>query len=382
MDKPFELMLQLHAEVEAVPVESAPSADPTPSADTATPAEPSSNSSNEMVTRNGQPASFGLRVDKVTGRKSVVMLNRGGDEPEDAPTQQVEPVPQAQQQQPTALFTPANTAPVEPYHTTEELLGAIRAGNVDERRVPMEQAFAYANYKQQVAQQQEQQRQVMEQAQQPNHEAEERVNFFTRVDSLAKQAALQDLNLTEEELETAEFTDDEDLQARAAQYDTSMAWHRSAIMEQVRQEQLKAQQAQQRVASLYADINNKVAEYRAKEPEFENINVMMNNFYTELPYNEAVQYAEAINAYNSGNITEEQAQRLQTYYDKARTVYYARKNNLGTIYTPHPKVPVVEQHGSAGTNYSDNVVTKSQLRNASDYRTRRALIGQILNHRR
>lgn len=370
MNNDFELMLQLHAEEgESIVVDTAPSEPPTPSNDV-------------PVTKDGQKASYGLKVDPQTGRRSVVMF--GGEEDE-APQQQSEqqeqevPQQQVQQEQPPVqqdiLFNGASNENIVPYRDTAELMQAIQSGQVDERRIPMEQAFAYANYKQQLMQQAMQQQQP-EQVQ-PQQE-ESRIDFFNKIDELARAAALRDIGLSEEQMATAEYSDDGDIVNRAAQYETSMAWHRNAIMAQVQAEQERAMQQQAQVRQLYGDIDNKVAEYRKTEPAFEEINVMMNNYYTELPYNEAVKYATAIQAYQQGNISVQQAQALQEYYDKTRVAYYAKKNNLGTLNNPSPRIPKVERPGSSTQGYDDNPVTAEQLRNVTDYRARRELIGRIL----
>lgn len=375
MNKFSDILLQLHAEGEQIAQ---------PTSEAAADVQPTAPS--EPVTRSGQQATFGLKVDKNTGRRSVVMI-RNDEQPTESvnqspsqPTNQTsQPTNQDVQynNQPTEqsnLFNVENSEP-KPYRDTAELLQAIQHNVVDERRIPMEQAFAYANYKQQVMQQ------AMQQAQPPAEDnSAARENFYTRIEEASRNAALQDLGLTEDDLVMAEYSEDEDLQARVKRFETSLAWNRNSIMAQVQAEQQRAYNERMAVQQIYSDIDSKVAEYQRNEPEFQNINVMMNTYFTELPYKEAQKYATAINAYQAGNINVEQAQALQEYYDKTRVAYYAKKNNLGTPNSLRV-VPKVEQAGSASSNYQDNSVTKEQLRNAGDYRLRRALIGQILNRR-
>lgn len=378
MNKFSDILLQLHAEGEQI---AQPTSEVTADVQPTTPSEP--------VTRSGQQATFGLKVDKNTGRRSVVMIHNDEqlaepiNQPQSQPTNQSTNQPTNQEvqynNQPTEqsnLFNVENNEP-KPYRDTAELLQAIQHNVVDERRIPMEQAFAYANYKQQVMQQAMQQQQAQPPAE-DNSAARE--NFYARIEEASRNAALKDLGLTEDDLAMAEYSEDEDLQARVNKFETSLAWNRNSIMAQVQAEQQRAYNERMAVHQIYSDIDNKVAEYQRNEPEFQNINVMMNTYFTELPYKEAQKYATAINAYQAGNINAEQAQALQEYYDKTRVAYYAKKNNLGTPNSFHA-VPKVEQAGSAGNNYQDNSVTKEQLRNAGDYRLRRALIGQILNRR-
>lgn len=406
-----DLILQLHAEGETVatPV-AAPATEPSTTQATEPATTSVGNAKSEPITRNGEKATFGLKIDKLTGRRSVVMIHDNDAEPISEPSaKQAEPnatEPAAVQaggentvtsqqtvsqsattpvQQQTdnagqALFGSNDATAPAPYRDTAELLAAIQNNTVDERRIPMEQAFAYATYKQQMQQQAAQQAaQDAQQQQAPTNAADARQHFFERVEEVARQATLKDLNLTEEQLATAEYTDDMDLQARAKQFDTSLAWNRNAIMAQVQAAQQQALNARNAVQQIYNDINAKVAEYAKTEPEWKGINSLMSTYFWKMPHEEAVKYAAAINAYHSGNITEAQAQDLQEYYNKTRVAYYAKKNNLGTVNNPVPSVPKVEKPGNGNNKLPDNVVTKEQLRNASDYRQRRALIGQILS---
>lgn len=409
MNRLNELILQLHAEGE-------PAAAPAVESSAVLATEPAGTGSTseiktEPTTRNGEKATFGLKIDKLTGRRSVVMIRDNDAEQKGEPAvKQTEPnaaepaVTQAggestanqQQNEPQgtgntaqqqlenagqALFGNNDAVAPAPYRDTAELLAAIQNNTVDERRIPMEQAFAYANYKQQMQQQAAQQaaQAAAQQQQSPEDTVYARKQFFERVEEAARQATLKDLNLTEEQLATAEYTDDMDLQARAKQFDASLAWNRSTIMAQVQAAQQQALSARAAVQQIYNDINAKVAEYTRTEPEWKGINILMNTYFWKMPHEEAVKYAAAINAYKSGNITEAQAQDLQEYYNKTRIAYYAKKNNLGTVNNPVPAVPKVEKPGSGNNKLQENFITKEQLRNASDYRQRRALIGQILS---
>lgn len=408
MNRLDELILQLHAEGEpatatAVEPSAAPATEHAVTGGT-------SEIKTEPTTRNGEKATFGLKIDKLTGRRSVVMIrDNDAEQKGEPPVKQTEPnaaepaVTQAggvstanqQQNEPQgtgstaqqqlenagqALFGNNGAAAPAPYRDTAELLAAIQNNTVDERRIPMEQAFAYANYKQQMLQAQRAQQAQAQQEPQQNA-AMSREQFFARIEDAARAATLKDLNLTEEQLATAEYADDTDLQARAARFDASLAWNRNAIMAQVQAEQQRIMNQRAAVQQIYNDINAKVAEYSKTEPEWAGINNLMSTYFWKMPHEEAVKYAAAINAYNSGNITEAQAQDLQEYYDKTRVAYYAKKNNLGTVNNPAPPVPKVEQPGNGGKEFKDNAVTKEQLRNARDYRARRALIGAILSKR-
>lgn len=288
--------------------------------------------------------------------------------------------------------TPAANAPA-PYKNAAEVIQALQSGNIDESRIPMELAFQYAAYKQQS--QQNTSASTQQAAAPSNAPAAEqqtlaqtdivtaRRQFFGRVEDMAKSAALTDVGLTEEQLVTAEYSDDADIQAKAAQYNAALAWHRNNILSNVQQEQAKAvaqKQAQQNVLNA---IRNTVLEYSNSEPNFNDINLMMASYYKTMPYQDAVRFAQAISAFNDGTISEQQATALQDYYNTCRTAYYANKHNLG-VGVQGVAVPKVESAGAGVIQNAppvEQTVTAADLAKTTDYRKRREIIGKLFAQR-
>lgn len=418
----------LHGEGEvAAPAAPVAPAEVAPSAPSQ-PAEPSVQQHSEPTESSGESGEasrpkYKIEVDPRTNRRSVVTINYedetslqntnngvrltqtreqeakvGGGQQQNIPV-----APPARYQAdangqplfaPPQAETQAPKAPA-PYQNAGELIQALQSGNVDESRIPMELAIQYASFKQQMLQQQQavaqQQRASNENApaeqqsptQQQEDIAEARRQFYTRVEDMAKSAALADVGLTEDQLITAEYSDDAEVTQKANQYNAALAWHRSNILANVQQEQAQAAAQKQAQENILNDIRSKVVEYSRTEPNFNDINIMMNDYYKSMPYKDAVRYAEAINAFNSGNITEQQAVALQDYYNSCRTAYYANKHNLG-VGVQGAAVPRVETAGSGviqSAPAGQQVVTAADLAKATDYRQRREIIGKLIAQR-
>lgn len=400
----FELKLQLHADGEAA----APAPDGgTPAAEVNAAADSSgADYSGDTAGSEGSAKTYAIEVDPRTNRRKVVML--AGKEPEAAqqnnaaPEQQPElqpAAPQAEvkpeapaqqpaavQQQPVAPLFANPQQPLqmpEPYKNMAEVMDAIRTNTVDARRIPLEFAGQYAQIRNaMLAQQQAAQNaaQITATGQPPlQSQAAARNEFFMKVEQAARENALKAVGITEEELESADYSDDETLRQKAKQFDTALVWQRNSIVEAVKQQQQQAYARQQAQRQIYADIDNKVAEYRSSEPEFEGINVLMASLYKTMPYDKASKYANAIDAYQRGNITVQQAQALQEYYDESRKVYYAQKNGLSVMPSPSPAVPKVETPGTGAQQ--PHYTTVADLRKAHNYKDVRSIVGRMVAER-
>lgn len=336
-------------------------------------------------TNDGSPSTFAIRVDPRTGRKSIVSI---GEEPEEQQPQppvveqprvdyttpfNVPPRPQPQQN----VVSQQNVAPPQPakYQNAGEVVSAMQNGTLDESRIPVEMAFQYAQYKQ------AQQQQVAEQTPTPDNTDEQlkyRQEYYQKVESMARENALKDVGLTEDDLAIAEYSDDAELQAKASMYNTALAMHRNMIVQNVNAERAKQVAAQQAQAQVVNRVNQKVNELSQTEPHFQEISNSMATFFKDksIPFDDGVRYLLALNAYNSGNMTEKQEKDLLEYWDKARIAQYSKINGVGT--QPR-RSPYIETNTSNSSNYqtNDRQALLKQLRSATDYREKRRLIGLL-----
>lgn len=351
---------------------------------------------------NGEQPTMAVRVNPQTGRREIVYLedednqtlqNQNNDIQYNQDTNNFAQTANAQQQveapaieqpatvqEPSApLFENLQQQSVQPYQNAGELIQAINNNSVDENRIPMELAFQYAAYKQQNQTASQQQAGELEADDRAEME-QRRYEFFDGVEKMAREAAIKDIGLTEEQIELAEYSDDPEIQEKAKRLPTIMAYHRNNILNQVAQKQAEERQAQQAQQTVYNNIRTSIENIRANEKEFDNINALMGSMYKTMPYEQAVKYASAIKAFNDGTITDAQSLDLKEYYDKARVAYYAKKNGYGTVQRP---LPMTESPGNDVARQimaqNEGMVTKQEIRNAStDYRTRQAVVQRWL----
>lgn len=375
---------------------------------TATANVPKENAPAPVVSSNGKAATFGIHVDPRTGRRSIVAIG-GGEAKEDAPeaaaqeTKAAESIPpaanqpQTQPQQatvPTAQQQPlvgnlGGSEKVEPYKNAAEIIDALQKGNIDERRIPVEQAFAYAQYKQQAMSSALPNENVQNQSgNNVQAQSEQRTDFYQRVEQMAKERALQEVGLTEEQLATADYTDDDTVAKKASAYEAALMANRNNILWEVQNMQNAKMQQMAQAKAINDSVNQKIAELKQTEPEWDAINLRMATHWQEMLKTEsfaAVQpYMELVNAINNNQqITEQQAALLQDYYNKARVAHYAAKNGLGTVprVAPVPKVEGTPSGDGAGLDqgFDSKAHSLQQRAMQGDYRARRELIGLMMN---
>lgn len=309
---------------------------------------------------------LGLRTDERTGRKIVepITTPQPQEEPKPEPAKVFEKpteqqAPQPQQVQPQQ--TPPQTAPVPPqgtppvptpapnYYSAAEMSLAMQLGNVDESRIPPAYQPQYQALKQ-------------KDAPPPKTEAELRTEFLDTVSKMAKEKAMKDVGLTEDELAMGDFSDDESVREKMDRFKTAMEINRTKIIngysENLRMEQLKAQRENEFKQGVASWINDQ----RASEPNFDAIGTFMVSHVKEMPYEKAVAIAPSIDRALKGQLTEQDAEIVKGFYDECRKEFYAKKN--GTSTTPSPRSPSVESKGT-GKDVNKAPDYAEMLRNAA-----------------
>ena len=340
-----------------------------PTATTPTPGA-SSGGDNGSSAAQQQPAeqkeSIGLVTDPRTGRKRIVVgplqQETVGAEGEPSPAPQppqgtqpegipegdaAPPIPSVPEPQPPK---PAEgLVQTEPY-TLDQLNQAIQMGNVDERRIPREYVMQYFQYRQQQAQQQAamQAQQTKMQQEQQQAQAAQQQRLLAQINEAAQQQAMQELGLKKEDLDLAEYSDDEALKNKVNQYRMNVEWQRQQIMLALQAQQLQEQQRVNAQQEIYKGITDFVTQRKQEEPHFDEINQLMTTRYQTMPFAEAQAVSDAIQALNSGRINEAQCRVLEKYYEDTRVAYYAKINDLSKTPKKIP-VPKVEQPGTGAT---------------------------------
>lgn len=335
-----------------------------------------------------------LVTDPQTGRKRIVS---------EAPAEPQKPEAQAQQeptpaQEPVQEPTPAEpqedkpetntTGPAEPTteekpeekpliqtgpYTLDELNAAINSNTVDESRIPVQYQLQYQQFRQQQAQRaqqlQAQQAQLQQQAQQAQQEQLKKM--FTDIETAAENQARQVTGVSQQDLETADYSDDAQLKQRVDMYNTAKQYYQQQLIGAIQSQQQQAQQAKTQQNAIYQSIAEFVADKSKTEKHFQEINQMMTTHYQNMPFKDAAAVSDAIQALNAGKINEQQCKVLESYYNVTRAAYYAKANDL----TKQPKkvpVPKVEGPGTGATE-PPKPFDFSKLRDMTERERRAAL---------
>ena len=326
-----------------------------------------------------------LVTDPQTGRKRIVSEapaepqkpeTQTPQEPAPAPTEPVqEPTEPKEDKTETKPEEPAEPATGEkpeekpliqtgPY-TLDELNAAINSNTVDESRIPVQYQLQYQQFRQLQAQQ----AQLQQQAQQAQQEQLKKM--ITDIETAAENQARQVTGVSQQDLETADYSDDAQLKQRVEMYNTAKQYYQQQLIGAIQSQQQQAQQAKNQQNAIYQSIAEFVADKSKTEKHFQEINQMMTTHYQNMPFKDAAAVSDAIQALNAGKINEQQCKVLESYYNVTRAAYYAKANDL----TKQPKkvpVPKVEGPGTGATE-PPKPFDFSKLRDMTERERRAAL---------
>ncbi len=170
------------------------------------------------------------------------------------------------------------------------------------------------------------------------------IDYYKKVEDVAKKLTLQELGITQDDLEMAEYSDDKQLQEKANAYKSALDFNRNRVIADV--ERIKQEEAirQRECSEAIQEVVVFTEDMRKKEPNFDEIDKFMGSRLEKLPYVEAVNIIPVIKALQNRTITRAQLPILQKYFEDTRLEYYARKNNVGRVATM-VKPPVLENAG-------------------------------------
>lgn len=292
---------------------------------------------------------FAIQVDPVTGARTLVQLteekNEGTPEADETSQQTQEP-------------------PISPAaYTANELLAALTTGRVDESRIPEELRANYVAIRQQqqiaalTAQQQAMQVQPppppVAEVEQPQEGAE----LYRRIQEAAEKKAMKDFGIAPEQLSEMLYSDDPAETKKVEDFRVAVQMNVNAITREIDAYQMTLRQQQVETQAFIQEFTPKMQQVQASEPNFNQIDVMMETFYRQLPYQEAVQVEAAIERYKNGTCTRADIPVLEGYYNKTRAAFYAKQTGLSPAPTPAPKAtpPQVEGAGKVTPNAPDQV---------------------------
>lgn len=284
----------------------------------------------------------------------------------------------------TVATTNEPAAPPQPQqYTASELFEEIALGhNVDESRIPQELANDYAAIRQQQMNNvNQQQAQAVQQAQQTTDEQPKQMSeaeiqaraqqaqleAYKQIRQMAEDKAKADLGISDEDIEDAEYSDDEDIQLKVQAYQQAVQMNMNLINQQIAnnraQQQAIEMQRQQETQEAMAVIAPKWQEYQ-KDPHYNEIDAMMEHYYETLPYTEAVKVKASIDRLLSGRPVKADYDILNNYYLKTKEAYYAKKTGVGTKPQPAHRAapPYVEPTGQNSTGTVHKGVDWTRMR--------------------
>lgn len=372
--------------VNSTPVETSA---PEPSYDSpATETTDSGNSYDSGESGNSEPSvvasaetddgGMSLVKDPITGQ---ISLKFGSDEEQQTEQPQEENQPQEDDngERGTDNVDAGQTTTQAPMYNLDEFSTALANGYVDPSRVPQEYQAQYADYRirealqqrqaqQQAAYQREMaQRQQLEQQMKPENRTQVNKDFYNALEEEATKAALQDLGMTQEELEEAEFADNaEEIQKN---YQNAKDWHKQRIRGELEARYRQEQNYRIQQQNTYARIQQYVAAERAKEPNFDAIDKTLATRYQTMPLNQGRVIESALTALKNGTIDDRGMQIIDKYYQDCRKEWYANKNGLKASgkpqQAPRKAPPVVENAGQGQTVNREYKPNYKSLRNAT-----------------
>jgi hypothetical protein len=298
-----------------------------------------------------------IQVDPQTGKRRVVF-----------PAQE-----QAETQPPAEEQAQEQTPQAPQQYSANDIVQLVATGQqIDQARVPQElQGYAAAIQQQRInaaqmaqMQQMQMQRNAQPPIQAPPKPTEEQIKqaqtqraaAYQQITRLAEQKASQDVGITKEELDDAEYSDDEELQKKVQAYKAAVRFNTDAISNEImRQRAIQAQQAQaiwNETQETMKVIMPKWQEYQ-KDPHYNDIDNMMADYYKHLPFDEGVKVKQSLDRFVAGRPVRADADVLDNYYKKTKEAYYSQATGVSTTPQPAPqkqRPPRVEQPGQHGTS--------------------------------
>ena len=209
-------------------------------------------------------------------------------------------------------------APAQPKeYTPNEFVVAMQLGQVDEERIPEVYRNQYQAYKQKA-----QQHQAGPTAEQNKaDEAEQALanaEYYAKINALSENLALKELGITKEDLDMAEYTDDETIRQKADAYKVAVEAKRNQILADIAAEAQKSAAIQNEHKAAMAEVKNFYNQVSKQEPNFLEIDKLMVSRVEQMPFAEAVKIKPLIDNLRKGTITRAELPQLQKYYEDTR----------------------------------------------------------------
>ena len=332
-------------------------------------ATPGADKNELAASENG---SFKLVYNPRTGRNEVVSTMP--KEQEQQPAEQ----PQVQKETPAQPETkPQTQQPAE--YKGNELLQFMQLAQQQQHPVNPYSYVAPLVPQPQIAPQVQQPAPQQTVGQQPTEQDEVAAakEYYANVNRMAQERAMQEIGITKDELDVAEYSDDQELLDKVAAYKTAIENNRTRIMRDV--ESIRQAQEAERAdhANAYQAIVAFANEMRQKEPNFDAIDKLMTSRVAQMPYEKAARGVPYLQRLANGQTTMADLPVLQEIYNDTRLEFYSKREGVGLA--PQVQKPAfVETPGSGGE--APRQTTPLSALGKMSKREREAAIGQMFRN--
>lgn len=275
-------------------------------------------------------------VEDENGERSVVFGN------DTAPQKEAEsPLSAAQSQQ---------NADIKPY-TDTELVSALQSNAVDPARITQsQQAQLQAVYQAQQQQAMIQQRQNQLLEENRKKQALDDRQAFKLMQDEARQEAMKQAGLTDEDLESLEYMDDTD--ERKANFEAARYQILMEKQENFYRQRFQQEQATREFVGNMAQLSQFCQNEAANEKEYQTILSRMDEDLMNMPMKDAIPLLTAQENIKAGRCTRSDLELFRQSYDATKRLVYQNKLGVSTI-PKRTSAPRVEHGGTPNVEQTD-----------------------------
>ncbi len=201
--------------------------------------------------------------------------------------------------------------------------------------------------------------------------------YYNNVNKLAQERAMQEVGITQDELDVAEYSDDQELLDKVSAYKAAIESNRTRIMNDV--ENIRRVHEAERAdhANAYQAVVTFANEMRKKEPNFAAIDKLMTSRVAQMPYEKASKIVPLLQKVANGTLTTADLPALQEMYNETRLEFYSKREGVGLA--PQAQKPSFVETPGTGGDVPRQTTPLSALGKMSK-RDREAAIGQMFGN--
>ena len=201
--------------------------------------------------------------------------------------------------------------------------------------------------------------------------------YYNNVNKLAQERAMQEVGITQDELDVAEYSDDQELLDKVSAYKAAIESNRTRIMNDV--ENIRRVHEAERAdhANAYQAVVNFANEMKKKEPNFAAIDKLMTSRVAQMPYEKASKIVPLLQKVANGTLTTADLPALQEMYNETRLEFYSKREGVGLA--PQAQKPSFVETPGTGGDVPRQTTPLSALGKMSK-RDREAAIGQMFGN--